>query len=135
MAAHSIEMVGEKVEIFRDGLLVILMSLMVREVRKNPSQYPSFLPVAEQWADVEEAGGPGPGCIDLGFERIAANASLRCEVWSLLSVIRSNLERAGPILSNAELNALTIRPNQPFLATCPISVVLGGIDALERLLK
>ena len=86
-------------------------------------------------AEVEEAGGPGPGCIDLGFERIAANASLCCEVLSLLSVIRSNLERAGPILSNAELNALTIRPNQPFLATCPISFVLDGIDALERLLK
>ena len=132
--AHSIEMVGEKVEIIPDGILEIIMSLVIREVRNHPAQYPSFQPVAEGWAEIEEAGGPGYGCIDLGFESVAASAPLRREALSLLYVVRSHLEQAGPELSGTELTALVIRPGEEY-GTLPTNVVIGGVEALERLLK
>jgi hypothetical protein len=64
--AHSIQIVGKKIAIFKDIDLLLLMRLMEDRIRAESDVYSELLEISSGWRDSWE--NCGPATIDLKLE-------------------------------------------------------------------
>ncbi|HEX4959444.1 MAG TPA: hypothetical protein VF173_01300 [Thermoanaerobaculia bacterium] len=129
--AHSIQVFGDRSEVFNDLDLLVLMRLMSEELGSNASSYPLLVSMAARWRDCCE--NYSPGSIDLNLELAVAGEKARQQFASLLSTIAQKLERSGDTIPAGELNSRLCVPGVTF-HDYRTTLLLAAIEKIKQLL-
>jgi hypothetical protein len=130
--AHSIQVIGDRSEIFNDLDLLALLILMNEELESNPRTYPLLVSIAGHWRDCCEIYTPG--AIELNLEQLVSSEDARQQFETLLSTVSQKLERSGDTIPAIELNSRMRVPNATFF-DYPTSLLLATIKKINRLLE
>jgi hypothetical protein len=100
--AHSIQIVGKKIAIFKDLDLLLMMRLIESRVREESDLYSELQEITNRWRDSWE--NYGPGTIDMELEEIAKSPAKRYAFLSLMDSIKQWLISQAPVLHCEKIN-------------------------------
>jgi len=130
--ATSIQIVGNKVEHFRDLDLIALICFMSDAVQQDPEAFSVIAPVVDSWngALVDY----GPGAIELGLDGVASSRQLTQELDLLLSRVAARITGFGPTIPSSFLNHRCQVPGVTFAEYSGV-LLLQALEKLRNLLS
>jgi len=128
--AHSIQVVGEKNEIFDDGDLLILLRMMTEEVEKNTGTYGRLKPFAARWKD--DCDYYTLGAIEIDLDTLVEEPMAKSELLELLSVVEQRIGNFGDQIPAEILNKRWHVPTIYF-GDCQTHYLVSAVEKIRTL--
>jgi hypothetical protein len=101
--AHSIQVVGDRHEVFEDMDLLVVLGLLLEELSERPERYARLARLRDVWTECRT--GFGPGTIDLELDEVAAHPASKNELLDLLAATEGRLSSYDAVIPGHVLNA------------------------------
>ena len=128
--ATSIQMFGDKWEMFRDTDLIAVLCLLLREMESRTNERPALRPLMRTWKN--DLAYYTPGAIDLKLNSYTNLRNVRLDLLSFIDIVEIRLEQFGEIVPGYVFDDCIV-PGVKF-NDYPSSAIMEAICRLRNLL-